>query len=161
MKCRSWVMAGLIAGSVCGARSIQAQAVDSLGRATALPSPAFDSLGRPRPLSSIRTPSKEIRLCESCHRGPAPAVRLIGAANELLFMSPADTAKRFRMPEVWKDLPELNPSDVADITVVKSVAAIERFGGAYASGVVVVTLNQKGTDAWREAVATGKVKAAP
>ena len=161
MKCRSWLAAGLIVASVCGVRSLQGQAVDSLGRATPLPAPAFDSLGRPLPLLSFRTASKVIRLCETCLRGPAPAVRLIGAANELLFMSPADTSKRFRMPEVWKDLPELNPSDVVDITVVKSVAAIERFGSAYASGVVVVTLNQKGTDAWREAVASGKVKAAP
>ena len=158
MHLLNYVKAGIVIALVSGMPRAQAQTLDSLGRPQKLayPSPAFDSLGRPRPLShQMLVHSSSISICEGCihetRHGKQPAFRVIGTDRDLLFMSSAEslldsTADRHETP-----LADLDASLIDSVRVVKGAAAAAAYGDPYAAGVVVVVLNQKGTDAWRKA----------
>jgi hypothetical protein len=87
--------------------------------------------------------------------GTPVAWRIVGADGRLLFMSSADTASAARVLEESS----LEPSQIVNIEVVKGAAAQKTYGGPFVNGLVIVTLDQKGTEAWLAAAAARAAKA--
>ena len=140
---RCCALGGVVAASLCGPTALHAQ--------------AFDSLGRPRPLPYpvrvVVTPDSSVRRinCGSSYFGNRdPAFRIIGAGGQLLFMSSADTGSTARATEA-KVTSSLEPSQIVNIEVMKGAAVEQAYGKSYVSGLVVITLDEKGTEAWRRA----------
>jgi hypothetical protein len=136
-----WMLAGVIAATACGAAAVEAQ--------------AFDSLGRPRPLRYPERPPvtrDSTRICLDCDRTNSrfvkePAWRIIGADGQVLYMSSVDTASGV-MTTADGITTTLESSHVVSIEISRAGAAEKSYGKAYSSGVIVVTLDQKGTEAW-------------
>jgi hypothetical protein len=141
---RSCVLGGIVAASLCGPMMLHAQALDSLGRPRPLPQPA----------SAVAKPNASIRIwCgNSRHRGTDATYRIIGADGQLLYMSSPDTATaRSRDTTALGSLGSLDLSQIASIEVQKGAAVEQAYGKAYASGLIVIVLDAKGTEAWLRA----------
>jgi hypothetical protein len=140
---RSCALGGIVAASLCGPMTLHAQAVDSLGR--------------PRPLLPLeRVPVKRdssvIRIwCgNSHHRGTDATYRIIGADGQLLYMSSADTAATARSRDTAA-VGDVHPSQIVSIEIMKGAAVEQAYGKAYVSGLIVIALDAKGTEAWLRA----------
>jgi hypothetical protein len=144
-----WVLAGVIAATMCGPAALEAQ--------------AFDSLGRPRPLTPMGpTPRDSTRHIIYCGvrdpSGMPVAYRIIGADGQLLFMSSVDTASAARATEEASALGGVDPSRIASIEVVKGAEVEKTYGRSYANGLIVVTLDRQGTEAWLSAASARGAK---
>jgi hypothetical protein len=143
------MLAGIIAASVSSAPRLEAQ--------------AFDSLGRPRPLSPpVQGARDSTHLILHCGAGGISGRqatwRIVGADGQLLFMSSADSASAAREQEDGTATSSLEPSHIVNIEVVKGAVAQKTYGGPFVNGLVVVTLDQKGTEAWLAAAAARAAK---
>jgi hypothetical protein len=142
-----WMLTGVIAATVGGPAALEAQ--------------AFDSLGRPRPLTPPGpTPRDSTRLVIYCGSrdpsGRSVAYRIIGAGGQLLFMSSADTASAARAT-LQQTMSSVEPSQIANLEVVKGATAEKMYGGPFVNGLIIVTLDEKGTAAWVSAAAARAV----
>ena len=120
---------------------------------------AFDSLGRPRPLQPfpravVKRDSAVIRIwCGNSHGETNATYRILGADGQLLYMSSADIAATAGSRDT-SALGTLDPSQIVSIEVKKGAVVEKTYGKAYASGLVIIVLDAKGTEAWlREAAA--------
>ena len=138
---QSRALGGIVATSLCGPVILHAQALDSLGRPRPLPQPA----------SVVVKPNASIRIwCGNSHGGTDATYRIIGADGQLLYMSSADTTATARSRDETA-LGTLDPSRIVSIEVTKGAAVEQAYGKAYASGLIVIVLDAKGTEAWLRA----------
>ena len=73
-------------------------------------------------------------------------------------MSSADTGAVAKAAETTAT-GDLEPSHIASIEVFKGAAAEQLYGKGYGRGVIIVTLDRQGTDAWLSAAAARATKA--
>ena len=84
-------------------------------------------------------------------QGAEPIAPAPGTFDDpLLFMSSADTGSTARATEA-KVTSSLEPSQIVNIEVMKGAAVEQAYGKSYVSGLVVITLDEKGTEAWLRA----------
>jgi hypothetical protein len=156
---------GIVAASLCGPTVLHAQTSDSLGhlgtlshpvRVVVTPDYSVRSLGHPRTppyrVQIAATPDSQVRRhsCGSGVSGGEVAYRIIGASGQLLFMSSADTGSTARVPEAAMTS-SLGPSQIVNVEVLTGAAVEQAYGKSYVSGLVVITLDEKGTEAWLRA----------
>ncbi|MEO5816904.1 MAG: hypothetical protein ABIT20_16665 [Gemmatimonadaceae bacterium] len=85
-------------------------------------------------------------------------LRIVDPSERVLFMS-AGTATTF----VWatpqaEALNDLDDTHLAKLDVATAASATQLFGTQYANGLITVTLNEAGTNAWKKAVAIRATK---
>jgi len=103
-----------------------------------------------------------LRFCVDCGanmRFDRPrGVRIVDANERVLFMSAGNPSTFVWATPQAEALNDLNDAHVKTLDITNAATAARLYGKQYANGVVSVTLNDAGADAWKNAVAVRSAK---
>jgi hypothetical protein len=103
-----------------------------------------------------------MRFCTDCGvnmRFDKPrGVRILDANERVLFMSAGNPATFVWATPQAEALNDLNDSHLKRLDITNAATAARQYGKQYANGIVSVTLNTAGAEAWTKAVAERAAK---
>jgi hypothetical protein len=147
MMQRLGVIGAIAIACVGGPLTLAAQTVDSLNHSQAPHGPLI--LG-------------SLRFCMDCGsnmRLDKPrGVRIVDANKRVLFMSAGEPSTFVWATPQAEALNDLNDSHLTSLEIGTAASATKLYGKQYANGIISVTLNESGADAWRKAVAVRTAK---